>query len=75
MKEFFASLLKSLIALATSKKVITAAATAVAGLVIKDPAAAQHAVEIGMVLIAGQGAADWGKAAKAESNDAPPTGA
>lgn len=48
----------------TSKKVLTAALTTVVGALVKDPATRDHVIEVGVVLLAAQGATDLGKAAK-----------
>lgn len=60
---FFGRLLTVLKDFVTSKKVLTAVLTGVASMVVKDPATRTHIVEIGAVLLAGQGLNDHGKAA------------
>lgn len=57
----FLSMLKDFF---TSKKVLTAIGTTVATLAIKDPATRDRVVAIGGMLLAAQGATDFGKAAK-----------
>jgi hypothetical protein len=46
----------------TSKKVLTAILTSVAGIVIKDPATREHVLAVGITLIGGQAIQDFGKA-------------
>lgn len=66
---FLSSLFVMLKDFVTSKKVLTAAITAVATALIKDPGLRTNVVEIGAVLLAGQGLADHGKAAAQIKSD------
>ncbi len=61
MGSFFKKLLTSLHDLLSSKKVWTAAATAVVSAVVKDPATRDHIIQVGSVLVGAQGLADFGK--------------
>lgn len=63
MKAFLLLLLVMLRDFVTSKKVLTAVLTGVAGLAVKDPAMRTRVIEIGLVLLGAQGLTDHGKAA------------
>jgi len=60
---FTQRLLATLKELVTSKKVLIAILTAVAGALIKDPAFRDRVIAVGTALVLGQGMADFGKSA------------
>lgn len=64
MKAFLLLLLGMLRDFVTSKKVLTAVLTAVAGALIKDPTTRDRIVAIGLMLLGGQALTDHGKAAE-----------
>ena len=68
---FLSSLFIMLKDFVTSKKVLTAVATAIVSSLVSDPEQSKHIIEIGAVLLAGQGLADHGKAAAQVKANAP----
>lgn len=70
LKALGVCLWRMLVEFVTSKKVLTAVLTSVAGLVIKDPATRDHVLAVGVTLIGGIAIADAGKVAAAKKADA-----
>lgn len=64
MKTFVTNLLKTLHDLVTSKKVLTAVGTVLTSYLAHDPDFKKTVLMTGVALLLGQGAADFGKAAK-----------
>jgi hypothetical protein len=64
MKTFLTNLLKTFHDLLTSKKVLTAVGTVLTSYLTHDPDIKKTVLMTGVALLLGQGAADFGKAAK-----------